>query len=229
MRPSRSGLRAGRNGSESRLDLAQHRRAIEVADDDDRHVVGTIPLIVEAADRGGGRALDQRRVADRLTERIARVAVEHRVHVILVALRCRVEQTHAPLAHHDAALRLHFVRVDRDAAAHPIAQHREPAIENLSIVGGQREHVDGFVLARERVQVRAEAHPARLDEVDEITVRKVRRPVERHVLEEVREPALIFILEQAARVHREPKLDAMRGHCVGAQIVAKPVGERARR
>jgi hypothetical protein len=46
-----------------------------------------------------------------------------------------------------------------------------------------------------RVHVRPEAHPDGLQVIDELVLRKRSRAVERHVLQEVRQPALVVVLQ----------------------------------
>jgi hypothetical protein len=55
------------------------------------------------------------------------------------------------------------------------------------------------------------------------------RAVETHVLDEVCEPALIFVFEHRTRIHDEPKLGAALGLLVRANVVAQPIRERANR
>ena len=86
--------------------------------------------------------------------------------------------------------------------------------------------VDGFVEARRGVDVGPEAHADGLEVADELVFREARGPVERHVLEEVGEPALVVILEDRARVHDEPELGALLGLGVLADVVAKAVRQR---
>ena len=51
--------------------------------------------------------------------------------------------------------------------------------------------------------MRAERHADRFEVGDELARFEVRRPVERHVLEHVREPALIVGFVDRAGLHRE--------------------------
>ena len=55
----------------------------------------------------------------------------------------------------------------------------------------------------------------------------MRRAVERRVLDEVREPELIVRFEDRARVDDEPKLGALFGFGVLADVVADAVRQRA--
>ena len=58
---------------------------------------------------------------------------------------------------------------------------------------------------------------------------KVQRAVEAHMLDEVREAALVFVFEHRARIDDEPKLGARLRLPVLADVVAEPVRQRADR
>ena len=76
------------------------------------------------------------------------------------------------------------------------------------VVGGNLQLVDGLVEARVGVDVRAEAHAGRLQEGDDVLLREVPRAVEAHVLDEVREPALVVVFENRSGIDDEPELGA---------------------
>ena len=54
-------------------------------------------------------------------------------------------------------------------------------------------------------------------------------PLKAHVLDKVREPALVFVFEHRARIDDEPKLGARLRLSVLPDVVAEPVRERAYR
>ena len=58
---------------------------------------------------------------------------------------------------------------------------------------------------------------------------KVQRAVEAHMLDEVREPALIVVFEHGTRVDDEPKFGAGLRLLVRADVVAQTIRERADR
>jgi hypothetical protein len=72
-------------------------------------------------------------------------------------------------------------------------------------------------------------HPGRLEKRDDFLLREVGRAVEAHVLHEVREPALIVILENRSCVDDEPELGPGLRILVGTHVVPHAVGERADR
>jgi len=62
-----------------------------------------------------------------------------------------------------------------------------------------------------RVHVRPKAHAERLHEAGDRLLREVERAVEAHMLDEVRQPALIVVFEHGAGVDDEPELGAAPG------------------
>ena len=88
---------------------------------------------------------------------------------------------------------------------------------------GTVQLVDGLVERRVRVDVGAELHADLLDVVDDVLLREPLRAVERHVLDEVREPALVVVLEHRAGVDREPQRRALLGLVVLHHVVGEPV------
>ena len=81
----------------------------------------------------------------------------------------------------------------------------KPRVERAGAIGRHVEHVDRLVEARVGVDVRAEPRADRLEIRDQLARLEVRRAVERHVLEHVREAALIVGLVDRAGLDREPQ------------------------
>ena len=100
-------------------------------------------------------------------------------------------------------------------------------VDELRLVGRDLQRVDRLVERRVRVEIGAEPHADLLEEVDERLLREALRAVERHVLDEVREAALVVVLEHRARVHREPDLRALLRLLVRQHVVGEPVRERS--
>src|SRR5690606_18298312 len=67
-----------------------------------------------------------------------------------------------------------------------------------------------------------------LEVVHQLLLREVLRPVERHVLDEVGQTALVLVFENGAGVDDQPQLGALRGLAVHADVVAKAVGQCTR-
>ena len=92
-----------------------------------------------------------------------------------------------------------------------VLEDEERAIDDSRVVGRDLQLVDRFVETRVRVDVRAEAHAERLHERADGIAGKFRRAVERHVLDEVRHAALVFVLEHGTGFDREPQFGARPG------------------
>ncbi len=79
---------------------------------------------------------------------------------------------------------------------------RQQSLVHIPVpIGGHVEHVDGLVETGGGVHVGAEAGANRLEKRDQLTGLEVLRAVERHVLDEVREAALVGFLLKGAGVH----------------------------
>ncbi len=203
------------------------RGLVEIADRDDRHQVGPIPVRVELRQPIVLEALEDLLLADRKPLGVARALEQHR-QLLVEHARARAA-AEAPLLDDDAALLVDLGRIERDVAAPSPRGSRTLCATHVRLVGRHLQHVDRLVEARVRVDVRAEPHADRLHEVDDVLLREVLRAVERHVLDEVREPALVVVLEHRAGVDDEPQLRALLGPFVRADVVAQAVRELARR
>ncbi len=185
-----------------------------------------VPILVEAEDRVARRAFDDLGFSDRDALGVFRsVKKNRRFFVEHAHLRAATE---SPLFEDDAALFFDFGRIERDAVG-PVAEHADRFVEELGFVRRDLQRVNGFVEVRVRVQIRAERDAAFFEHVDDRLLRKSLRAVERHVLDEVREPALIVVFEHRARVHREPHLRAMLRFLVRENVIGEPARERALR
>ena len=83
------------------------------------------------------------------------------------------------------------------------------AVQRARLVRRHVEHVHRFVEARIGVDVRAEPRADRLEIADQLARLEMRAAVERHVLEHVREPALIVGLVDRAGLHRQAQQRAI--------------------
>ena len=196
---TRARRRRRRDRREVRLDQVLDRGAVEVADRDDGHQIGAVPVLVEARQLIRLERLDDFRLADRQPVRVARALEQDRKQLVGQARARAAPQ--APLFHDDAALLVDLDRIERHVVR-PVFEHQQRAVDRLGLVGRNLQHVHGLVEARVGVEVRAEAHPERLDERDDGLLREVLRAVERHVLDEVREPLLVVVLEDRSGLAR---------------------------
>ncbi len=199
-------------------------RGIEVADGDDRHQVGSIPVGVELLQAIVRKRADDLGLADRQALGVARVLEQHgQLHVQHPRAW---PEPRAPLLQDDAALLVDLLGIERDGVR-PVLQDEERPIDHARVVGGNLQLVDRLVEARVGVDVRTEAHACRLQERDDVLFREVARAVEAHVLDEVREPPLVVVLENRSGVDHEPELGATLRLLVDAEVIAQAVGKRA--
>ena len=168
----------------------------DVADHDHGHAIGAIPLLVEREQAFARRLLEHFRQSDRQPLGIARALEDHRQ--LLVGEARSGAEPAAPLLEDDAAFLLDLGRQQRDAGGE-IAQHEHAAIDIARAIGRNLEHVDRLVERRRGVDVRAEARADRFEERDQLARLEMLGAVERHVLEEVREAALIRRLPGSRR------------------------------
>ena len=105
----------------------------------------------------------------------------------------------------------------------PVLENLERVVDDLLGVRRYLQHVHGLVETRVRVHVRAETHPDRLHVVDEFLFLEMFRPVERHMLEEVRQATLVVVLEYGTRIDDEPELRPLLGLGVVPNHVAETV------
>jgi hypothetical protein len=105
----------------------------------------------------------------------------------------------------------------------------ERPFNHRGIARGNLQLVDRFVEAGVRVDVCAEAHTQRLHEVRDVLLREMQRAVEGHVLDKVREPALILVFEHRPCFDDEPKLGARLRQLVLPDVIAQTVRQGAHR
>ena len=197
---------------------------VDIADRDDRHAIGPIPRVVERTKPRGRRRPQDFRFADRQPLGVPR-AVEHQRQLFVLDALPGAEPP-APFFDDDAALLVDLVGIERQAAGE-VGQRGEPARHDLGVVGRQLEHVDGLVEARIGVDVRPEPRARRLEVRHELARLEVRAAVERHVLDQVREPLLIVRFVQRSGLDREPQRDALFRTGVAADEIREPVRQRA--
>jgi hypothetical protein len=198
---------------------------IDIADHDHGLPLGTVPGVVEGAQSRDRRVADDVRLADRESFGVARVVEQHRE--LLVADARSGTQSAAPFFdHHTPFLVDLFLR--QGQPAREVGERGQPLLDHLRFVARQIEHVDGFVEARVGVHVRPESRPDRLEVRDQLARLEMGAAVERHVLDQVREPELIVGLEQRSCLDREPQRYSLRRPRVLADEVGEPVRQLRR-
>ena len=224
-RRDRAGARplARRNAAERRTDQRLELLRVGITDRHHGHQIGTIPVAPKALERRRVGLLQNLRLADGQPLRVARAAEDHRE--LLVAQPFASTQSIPPLRQHHATLGHHLGGVEQNAGGH-IAQEAKALVENARAVGRNGQDVHRFVEARKRIQVGAKAHADRLEILHDVILREGLRAVERHVLNEVREPALIVVFQNGTRVHNQSQLGPLFRLGVASDVIANAVGQR---
>ena len=104
-----------------------------------------------------------------------------------------------------------------------------PNPHDRPIAGRDLQLVNRLVEACVRVHVRAEPHAERLHETRDLLLGTSVRAVERHVLDEMRQPAAVFVFEHRTCLHHEPEAGPRLRRSVLANVVAQAVWQRANR
>ena len=209
-----------------RPDLEFDVGLVEIADGDHSHQIRPVPISVELLQAVVIDVTDDLRLADRQSIGVARAFEQQRKLRVVDSLAGAKPE--APLLEDDAALLIDLAGLERDVVREVFEDEQRP-VDHGRVVGRNLQFVDRFVKAGVGIDVRAEPHAERLHEGAHGVAGKVPRAVERHVLDEVRHAALVFVLEHRTGLDGEPKLGARLGLPVLPDVVAESVGERADR
>ena len=216
----------GRNRAKAGSYLRFDRGFVEIADGDDRHHVGAVPVGVELLQPIVIRVADDLRPPDGRPFSVARALQQHGH--LRVPYPLAGSEPQPPLFENDAPLLVDLDRVERHVAREVFEDGERP-IHDRRIAGRDLQLVHRLVEAGVRVHMRAEPHAERLHEARDLLLRKMLRAVEGHVLDEMRQPPLVFVFEHRTCLHHEPKLGARLRQPVLANVVAQAVRQRANR
>ena len=199
---------------------------IQITDDDDRLVVGTVPLVVETLQGIVLEALQSVEIADQVAVLVAGSLAESLQELHRRAPRGAVAR--AELLHDDAALGVDLFGLQRDEVR-PVVQDEHCGVDD-SLARGRHvgDVVDGVVPARSGVEVVSELHADGLQILDELLSGEVLRAVEGHVLEEVGQTLLVVLLLDGAHVVENVEIRLPLGLFVMTDVVGHPVLEFAR-
>ena len=218
---SHGGGDIGEEALDGGLDLVY----IDVPDDDQRLLVGAVPLLVVVAQHLVGEVTDDVHLTDRHALAVL-VAREGELEEALLIARVPAI-TAAPLLLDDAALGVDLLVLEAEAIA-PVVEDEDAAIHDaLAWDGDVHQRVDGLVEAGVGVDVAPEAGADAFEEVVDALAGEVLRPVEGNVLEEVRQSALAILLLHRADALDDVELRARLGLGIMADEVAQAVGELA--
>ena len=165
-----------------------------------------------------------RNIANRQARTIARAGSEEGDIVFKIALL--EPGPIAPLGQNHPALSRDGVFGNGQLARGFAHQHQRGA-QQRGIIARQVEHVGDALEPGGSIGVRAKRQPFAFEQLDHLAFGDVRRPVEGHVFEKVRKPALVVALFQRARSDPQPHQCRALGRRVATDDIAHPVVEAA--
>ena len=218
--------RRGGNVGHQRLEPGFRGLGVQIADDDDRLVVGAVPFLVEALQRVVLEALQPVEVTDQVAVLVARALAQSLQQLHRRTPRSAVAR--AQLLHDDAALGVDLLGPERDEVR-PVVQDQHGRVDD-SLARGRdvRNVVNRLVPARTGVEVVAEFHADGLQVLDELFSGEVLRAVEGHVFEEVGQTLLVVLLLDGAHVVQDVEVGLPLGLFVVPDVVGQSVVEPAR-
>jgi hypothetical protein len=111
----------------------------------------------------------------------------------------------------------------------PVLEDQQGPIEDARRVGRHAQRVLRVVVARRGIGVGTDAQAERRQKIDEALLRKVLRAFELHVLDKMRQPLLVVVLEHRPGPDHQPQLGTAGGLAVRADVIAEAVRQRADR
>ena len=213
-----------RRRSEVSADALHHLFRIEIAHHGHRHQVGPVPALIEGAQVVRRGRLDHLGQADREPLGVARIPEQHGVLQVSDA-RARATPG-APFLQYHPAFLFHLLRIEGNGER-PVAEHLERGLDYGGIVRWYLDLVDGFVERGVGVEIGAELGTDRFQVFDDFVPGKAFGTVESHVLDVVREAALVLLLEDRAGAQGQPELGAVERFAVFLDVVGQAVAERA--
>ena len=218
-----------RDVGEGLFDFLFYRVHVDVAHDDDALQVGTVPLVVVVADGLVGEVVDDVDAADGHTVGVLGVGVHH-------GLRFRVEAhdaavTAAPLFVDDAAF-LVYLLVFQQYGVAPVVQDEEAGVHDILVFGRHvADVIHRFVHTGIGVQVGSEldafAFAPGNDARVLVVTGEVLGAVEAHVLQEVRQAALLRFFLNGTHLLGDVEFHPMLGQGVVADIIGQSVFQLA--
>ena len=206
----------GAQAEEPRTDRGLDGLAVKIADGDDRHEFRPVPGVVEPHEVLAVNLGDHGLIAygKPLREEGLGVGEPHLRHGRAVGDGVAV----ALLAQDDAALRLDLDGIEEEPAR-VVVEDAQGVVEGRGRAPRNLQQVERPVKVRGGVGVRAEAHAAPLQLLDEGARRKMRASLEGLVLQEMGEASLILALVERAHRHQEPQARSALGLAVGQNDV----------
>ena len=214
---------------ERREVLPDHRGdgvPVDVADDDHGHQIGPVPVAIEPHQLFALRRLDHGRDPNRRSVRIARSLQLHAAHLLGGAFAGA--EVAAPFGEDDRALR----SMAAGSKSAPPAQSSSTVSAMSRTPGrsvGHAQRVLRVVETGLRVRVLADAQAERRQEIVNAPSREMLRSLELHVLDKMRQSALVVVFQDRSGLHDQPELGLAGGlgvrPDVEAQAVRQPTDE----
>ena len=204
-----------------RLELV-HR---QVADGDEGHVGRHVPEFVEVPQHVGGHGLDDLGRADRVVALVGGVLGVGPIEDAVDDARAGLVAQPQLVADHAALL--DDVGLGDGGRVGPLGEHVEGGLHGAFLGGHHVEFVDGLVVGRVGVDVRAELHAEAPQRLHDVVAGIVLGAVEHHVLEEVGDAEVRRGLVHGPGVHRQAQRQVAARLLVVAEVVGEAVVERA--
>ena len=221
------GILRCRNLSEKLLNLPLGTVHINVADNNNRLQVRTIPLLVVVAQILIGEVIYNIHRADRQTVLVFRTFVDDGQQVFHHPLRGSRGTPCAPFLVNHATLLVNLLILKQKRVA-PVVQDKQARVDDsLSADGHGGDIIHRLVHAGVGIEIGSELHANRFaprnDSGRFSFASEMFCSVERHVFKEVRQSALAGLFENTSHTLRNIKLCQSRFLCVVADVVGKSV------
>ena len=197
-------------------------RRIEIADDHQHRIGGHIFPLPESAQTCGIRSRESLFRTDRHPLGSARLGEEEFERIHRVAQRVGVAR--APFRQHHAALARHCLLVEGQFARRLAHQH-QGRVEQIRIRARQVELVLRALHPGRCVGVRPEGEAQPFEQSDHLALGHIGRSVEGHVLDEMREAALVIALVERSGGNLHADQRGVLGPVVAPDDIAQPVIE----
>ena len=195
----------------------------KIADRYEGHVGRHVPGLVEVSQRLRSHRLDGLHRADGFASLVGGSdhvgVVEDAADGAVAGLEAQPQLVadHAALGGH--------IGLGEGGRVRPLGQDPEGGVHRTGLEGRHIELVDGGVVGREGVRVRAELHAEAAQHLDDLGARVLLGAVEHHVLEEVGHAETRVGLVQRPGINREAQRQVVARRRVAAEVVGESVAE----
>ncbi len=107
----------------------------------------------------------------------------------------------------------------------PVLKNLKAVANKFAIIGRQLQLINGFVEAGIRVDIGTKADPIFLQVVNQAVVGIVRRAIEGHMLQKMRQPTLLFVLQDRSHLVDQIHINTFLGFGILADIIGESIGQ----